>query len=40
MVDIEVVIAALGEHYDADEAALIQEYLRNHHGTVSDKQLL
>ena len=40
MVDIEAVIAALGEHYDADEAALIEKYLRNHHGTVPDKQLL
>ena len=38
--DIEPVIAALCEHYDADEAAIIEEYLRNHHGTIPDQQLL
>ena len=38
--NIEAVIAALGGRYDADEAAIIEEYLRNHHGTIPDQQLL
>ena len=37
--DIEAVIAALGGHYTTGEAAIVEEYLRNHHGTVPDKQL-
>ena len=38
--DIEQVIAALGGHYTADEAALIERVLREHHGTVPDDQLI
>lgn len=38
--NIEGVIAALGDKYDADEAAIIEEYLRNHHGTIPDAQLV
>ena len=38
--NIEAVIAALGTRFDADETAIVEEYFRNHHGTVPDKQLL
>ena len=33
-------IAALGDHDDADEAALIERMLREYNGTIPDKQLL
>ena len=33
-------IAALGERYDADEAAIAERMLREYGGTIPDKQLL
>ena len=39
-VDIEAVIAALGEHYDADETAVIERVPRQYGGTVPDQQLI
>lgn len=38
--DIEAVIAALGDHYTPDEAAIIERMLREYGGTIPDKQLL
>ena len=38
--DIEAVIAALGEHYDADETAVIERVPRQYGGTVPDQQLI
>ena len=38
--NIEPVIAALGDHYDADEAEVIERVLREYGGTVPDKQLI
>ena len=38
--NIEAVIAALGDHYSPDEAALIERMLREYAGTIPDKQLL
>ena len=38
--DIEPVIGALGDHYDADEAAEIELVLRAHNGTIPDDQLI
>lgn len=38
--DIEPIIAALGDHYDADEAAVIERVLREYGGTVPDEQLI
>ena len=37
--NIEPVIAALGDHYDADEAAEIERVLRAYNGTIPDDQL-
>jgi hypothetical protein len=39
-VNIEAVIAALGGHYSADEAEVIERVLREHGGTVPDQQLI
>ena len=39
-VDIEPVIAALGDHYDPDEAAEIERVLRAYNGTIPDDQLI
>ncbi len=33
-------IAALGGHYSADEAAVIERVLREYNGTIPDKQLI
>jgi hypothetical protein len=38
--DIEPVIAALGDHYNPDEAAEIERVLRAYNGTIPDDQLL
>ena len=38
--NIEGLIEALGSHYDADEAAVIERVLREHGGTVPDQQLI
>jgi len=40
LVNIEAVIAALGGHYDAAEAEVIERVLRDHGGTVPDAQLI
>jgi hypothetical protein len=39
-VDIDAIIAALGTHYDADEAAEIERVLREYNGTMPDAQLI
>ena len=39
-VNIEAVIAALGGRYDADETEVIERVLRDHGGTIPDKQLI
>ena len=38
--DIEAVIAALGDHYDPDAAVDIERVLRAYNGTVPDAQLI
>lgn len=38
--DVEAVIAALGDHYDADEATIAERMLREYVGTVPEKQLI
>jgi hypothetical protein len=38
--DIEQVIAALGDHYTAGEAALIERMLRELNGTIPDAQMV
>ena len=38
--DIEAVIAALGGHYSADEAEVIERVLRQYGGTIPDTQLI
>jgi len=38
--NIEPVIAALGDHYDPDEAAEIERALRAYNGTIPDDQLI
>ena len=38
--DIEAVIARLGEVFDAGEAAIAERMLREYGGTIPDKQLL
>lgn len=38
--NIEAVIAAMGSHHDADEAAVIKRVLREHGGAVPDEQLI
>ena len=38
--DIEPVIAALGDHYDPEAAAEIERVLRAYNGTIPDAQLL
>lgn len=39
-VNIEAVIEALGGRFDAEETAVIERVLRDHGGTVPDKQLI
>jgi len=38
--DVQAVIAALGTHYDADEAAVIERVLLAYNGTIPDDQLI
>ncbi len=38
--EFEAVIAALGGHYDADEAEVIERMLKEYNGTIPDKQLI
>ncbi len=38
--DIEAVIAALGSRFDGEETALIEQMLRDLHGTIPDDQLI
>ncbi len=38
--DIELLIAALGTHYDPDEAEVIARVLKEYGGTMPDKQLI
>ena len=38
--NIEAVIAALGGHYSADEAEVIERVLREYGGTIPDEQLM
>jgi len=38
--DIDAVIARLGQAYDADEAAIAQRLLREYGGTIPDGQLV
>jgi hypothetical protein len=39
-VDIEQVIAAPGDHYTPERAAIVERMLREYAGTIPDKQLL
>jgi len=39
-VDVEHVIAALGDRFDPAEAEIVERLLRNYNGTVPEKQLL
>ena len=39
-VDIEAVIAALGDQFTPDEAALVEEMLRRLAGTIPDRQMV
>ncbi len=38
--NIEPVIAALGDHYSAERAAIVERMLREYDGTIPDKQLI
>ncbi len=38
--DVDAVIARLGEVFDAEEAAIAERMLRDYAGTVPDKQLI
>jgi hypothetical protein len=38
--NVEAVIAALGDHYSADRAAIVERMLREYAGTIPDKQLI
>lgn len=38
--NIETVIAALGDHYTPERAAIVERMLREYHGTIPDKQLI
>ena len=38
--DIEPVIAALGDHYSAERTAIVEQMLREYAGTISDRQLI
>jgi hypothetical protein len=38
--DIEAVIDALGTQFDTDETAIIEQVLRDAHGTMPDNQLI
>jgi len=40
LVNIEAVIAALGGRFDTDETEVIERVLRDHGGTIPDKQLI
>ena len=39
-VNIEAVIAALGDHYTPERAAIVERMLREYHGTIPDAQLI
>jgi len=39
-VDIEAVTEALGFHFDANEAEVIERVLRGYNGTIPDAQLI
>jgi hypothetical protein len=38
--DIDAVIAALGDHYSAERAAIVERMLREYAGTIPDEQLI
>ncbi len=38
--DVEQVIAALGERFDPAEAEIVEKLLRQYSGTIPDRQLL
>ncbi len=40
MVDVEQLIAALGERFDPAEAEIVERLLRQYSGTIPDRQLL
>ena len=40
MVDVEQVIAALGERFDPAEAEIVERLLRKYGGTIPDPQLV
>ena len=40
MVDVENVIAALGDRFDPAEAEIVERLLRKYGGTIPDRQLL
>jgi hypothetical protein len=40
IVDIEVAVAALGTHYDPDEAEVIERVLKEYGGTIPYEQLI
>ena len=40
MMDADAVIAALGDRFDPDEAAIVERMLHEHSGTVPDAQLI
>jgi hypothetical protein len=40
VVDVEQVIAALGERFDPAEAEIVERLLRQYSGTIPDRQLL
>ena len=40
MVDVEQVIAALGERFDPAETEIVERLLRQYSGTIPDRQLL
>ena len=40
IVDIEVAVAALGTHYDPDEAEVVERVPKEYGGTIPDEQLI
>jgi hypothetical protein len=38
--DIEAVIAALGDHYSAERTAIVERMLREYADTIPDRQLI
>ena len=40
LVDVDAVIAALGDHYTPERAAIVERMLREYAGTVPDAQLV